>query len=82
VTHSTYVLRAVHIKRQPGTYKSMPARAGKLAKANENKFRCAVLQLCYRDVNRCSMVGSLKQFGWLNEDESHQGVWAAIRKPL
>ena len=60
----------------------MPAQPGKLAKVDENKFRCVVLRLCYRDVNRCSMVGSPKKFVWLNEDESHQAVWAAIRKPL
>ncbi len=82
MTHGTYVLRAVHIKSQPGTYKGVPARAGKLAKANENKFHSEVLQLCYRDVNRCSMVESPKNFGWSNENESHQAVWAAIRKAL
>jgi hypothetical protein len=82
VTHGTYVLRAVQLKSQPGTYKSVPARAGKLAKANENKFHCEVLQLCYRDVNRCCKVRSPKKFGWSNENESPQAVWAAIRKAL
>ncbi len=56
MTRDTYVLRALHIKSEPGTYKSMPARAAKLAKATENKFHSEVLQLCYRGVNRCRLV--------------------------
>src|SRR6266700_7834186 len=55
---------------------SMPARGMKLAKANENKFRCEVLQLCYRHLNRCRVVWSPKKLGWSNDNECHQAVWA------